>query len=72
MFDADLIGWQLDDVLEDFEVDYAIDGFAIDSCGEPRDPLLDGDVRDRMDRADDRNDARVTFEDLRLDDASHG
>lgn len=66
MFDTDLIGWELDDVLEGFEVDFVIGGMAIDSTGEPRDPLLDGDVRDRLDRAaaDDRNDARLTFKDL--------
>ncbi len=51
MYDDDFMGWQLDDVLEGFEVDYAVYGIAIDSCGEPRDPLLDGHVRDRLDRA---------------------
>lgn len=63
MFDDDLIGWQLDDVLDEFrvpmddvlegyEVDFAVDGVAIDSCGEPSDPLLDSHTRILLDRQD--------------------
>lgn len=49
MFDTDLIGWELDDALEGFEVDFAIEnGMAIDSTGEPGDPFLDAHVRDEM------------------------
>ena len=42
---------ELDDVLEGYECDFVVEGVAIDSCGEPRNPLLDADVRDRLDRA---------------------
>jgi len=52
MCDDDLIGWELDDVLEGFDVESASEGIAIDSCGEPRNPLVDEDVRAKLNGAE--------------------
>jgi hypothetical protein len=38
----DLLGWDLDDVLEGYDVDFEV---------EPRNVLLDPDVRDKLDHA---------------------
>lgn len=49
MYDDDLIGLELDDVLERFDVDFEVEGLAVASTGEPRDALLDEHVRGSLD-----------------------